>query len=404
MVVSPGRSGSAGSLIMFASEERPGNTAFEEGKAADIIERPEYSLNGDFKALGTIFCTKLNVLLIFVPFGLLSHQLGLNSACMFGFNFLAIVPLASIVGASTKAMATNAGPIIGGLLYATFGHAVEMIMCIQAIRLGLVRIVQGNLLGSILSNMLLILGMAMFCAGLRVRSQTFDTHAAAANMTCQVVASISVCLPTLYGAVKGIQQSEILLTSRLCSIFVAFVYFLFLNFQIRSRGSLFLAKGEKAPLPLSPISSMMLLVLSTSICAGCSEKLVESIDGVSKHYGLPKAFIGTCLLPIVGNAALHAVTVASAYKGDMDHALECAIGSSTQLALFVVPCSVLWGWVFNAPMTLQFRMFDTACQMVSVFLVSQVLGHGHTNWLHGAMLMTTYSLIAIMTCFIPETD
>merc|ERR1712032_722122 len=105
---------------------------------------------------------------------------------------------------------------------------------------------------------------------------------------------------------------------------------------------------------------------------------------------------------IVGNAAEHMTAVSSAIKGKMDLALAVAVGSSTQIALFVVPCAVLWGWFFDNPMTLNFRMFDTACQMLAVFLVSQVLQHGNTNWLHGAMLMTTYGMIAIITWFIPE--
>lgn len=134
----------------------------------------------------------------------------------------------------------------------------------------------------------------------------------------------------------------------------------------------------------------------------CSENLVDSIEGVSTKFGLPKAFIGVILLPIVGNAAEHATAVTSAYRGKLDLAIGVSVGSSTQIALFVVPVAVLSGWYFGTPMSLNFRLFDMACQMLSVFLVSQVTQHGNTNWLHGAMLVTTYVLIAIMTWFIPE--
>merc|ERR1712217_371702 len=231
---------------------------------------------------------------------------------------------------------------------------------------------------------------------------------AAANMTCQVVASISICLLTMFRGVTGATDEQVLLLSRICSVFLALVYFFFLFFQLNTHAYLFEdAEGEgeeeEEPEPiLSAAGSTILLALTTLVVAACSESLVDSIEDVSENYGLPKAFIGVILLPIVGNAAEHATAVTSAMRGMMDLALGVAVGSSTQIALFVVPCAVLWGWIFDEPMSLNFRQFDTACQMLSVFLVGQVLQHGNTNWLHGAMLMTTYLLVAIITWFIPE--
>eukprot|EP00932_Pfiesteria_piscicida_P003031 SRR837773.12947.p1 GENE.SRR837773.12947~~SRR837773.12947.p1 ORF type:complete len:182 (-),score=24.78 SRR837773.12947:38-583(-) len=178
----------------------------------------------------------------------------------------------------------------------------------------------------------------------------------------------------------------------------------FLYFQLKTHADLFADEGgEEDPVDeLSLPWSTLLLASCTLVVAACSEALVDSIEDVSENYGLPKAFIGVILLPIVGNAAEHATAVTCAYKGMMDLALGVAVGSSTQIALFVVPCAVMFGWIFDQPMNLAFRNFDTACQMLSVFLVSQVLMHGNTNWLHGAMLMTTYILIAVITWFIPE--
>lgn len=186
---------------------------------------------------------------------------------------------------------------------------------------------------------------------------------------------------------------------------------MFLFFQLKTHAYLFEDDGDYAdeegegdePEPeLSFGSALSLLFGSTLIVAACSDCLVDSIEDVSTTYGLPKAFIGVILLPIVGNAAEHATAVTCAMKGMMDLAIGVAVGSSTQVALFVVPCAVIWGWIFDEDMTLSFRMFDTACQLLSVFLVGQVLQHGNTNWLHGAMLITTYLLIAIITWFIPE--
>jgi len=351
-----------------------------------------------------VFVSPMNILLIFVPLGLIAPAMEWNSAIVFGCNFVAIVPLASILGAATEAMAAHTGQMVGGLLNATFGNAVEMIMCVQAVRAGLIQVVQGNLLGSVLSNLLLVLGMAILGAGYYHSESKFNSQGAAANMTCQVVASISICLPTMFRSIQGSTDAEILLLSRICSLFLCLVYFMFLVFQLYTHSELFSDEGgeEEHHGAMSLTGSTVLLAGSTLVVAACSEGLVDSIEDVSENFGLPKAFIGVILLPIVGNAAEHATAVTSAMKGMMDLSLGVAVGSSTQIALFVVPCAVLWGWIFDSPMTLSFRNFDTACQMVTVFLVSQVLSHGNTNWLHGVMLMTTYILIAAITWFIPE--
>lgn len=389
--------------------ERVSGTGSQAGEARRESASKGHSndsrLKKDLAGLQNVFCQWLNLLLIFVPLGIMSKQMGWSSACMFSFNFLAIVPLASILGASTEALAAHTGQLVGGLLNATFGNAVEMIMCVQAVRAGLIRVVQGNLLGSILSNLLLVLGMAIFAAGTRHSEASFNPAGAAANMSCQILASISIALPTMYRNVEGASDEDVLMLSRICALFLALTYFLFLIFQLKTHAHLFMDEGEEegGDEEMSVGTSVTLLFLSTLIVAACSECLVDSIEDVSENYGLPKAFIGVILLPIVGNAAEHSTAVVCAYKGMMDLALGVAVGSSTQIALFVVPVAVLFGWAFDSDMTLNFRNFDSSCMMLAVFLTSQVLQHGNANWLHGAMLMTTYLLIAIITWFIPET-
>lgn len=352
----------------------------------------------------SIFWNPFSVVLVFAPLGIASKYLGYNSAIVFFFNFLAIIPLASLIRASVDVLASS-GHIIGGLIQATFGKAVEMILCIQAVRLNLIQIVQGNLLGSILSNLLLVLGMAIFAAGVRSSEASFNPAGVAANISCQILASISVALPTMYRNVKGATDEDVLWLSRMCALFLAGTYFLFLIFQLRTHAHLFQPEGaDTGEEPkMSPSMATVLMLASTLVCAACSECLVDSIEDVSDNYGLPKAFIGVILLPIVGNAGEHVTSVVAAYKGMMDFALAVTVGSSTQIALFVVPVTVLAGWVMDKPMKLQFRNFDSCCMMLAVFLTSQVLQNGNVNWLHGAMLITTYSLIAIICWFIPES-
>merc|ERR1712216_674003 len=152
-----------------------------------------------------------------------------------------------------------------------------------------------------------------------------------------------------------------------------------------------MGEGEDAPEPILCLpTACMLLALSIFTCGFCSEKLVHSIPEVSDKYGIPKAFIGVTLLPIIGNTAEHVAAMHCAYVGDMDLVIEIAVGAATQLALFVIPGAVLWGWVYDMDFTMNFRSFDAMVMLVCTFLVSQILQHGNTHWLHGAMLMTTY--------------
>eukprot|EP00930_Biecheleria_cincta_P085832 TRINITY_DN7519_c0_g1_i1.p1 TRINITY_DN7519_c0_g1~~TRINITY_DN7519_c0_g1_i1.p1 ORF type:complete len:565 (+),score=96.95 TRINITY_DN7519_c0_g1_i1:40-1695(+) len=358
-------------------------------------------------ALHEIFSERVNVTaFLLVPLGLFVKWKEYNPGVVFSANFLAIIPLASILGQATEALSSHTGQLIGGLLNATFGNAVEMIMCIQAVKAGLISVVQGNLLGSVLSNLLLVLGMAIFASGLVRHEQHFNAKGAAANMRCQLVASISVCLPTVFAYIgHGHHEEEsVLQISRICSVFVTAVYMMFLFFMLGTHADLFSDEGgaEEEEEGLSPSFSALLLFACTYVVFLCSESLVDSIEDVSEDYGLSKAFIGVILLPIVGNAAEHATAVTSAHKGLMDLALGVAVGSSTQIALFVVPCAVMFGWVFDQPMDLNFSIFDMVCQMLAVFLVSNVLSQGETNWLDGCMLMTVYLLIATQTLFIKE--
>jgi len=354
----------------------------------------------------TFFESKINILLVFVPAGIVATLLHWNAGLVFLFNFLAIVPLAALLGASTEALAVHTGQLIGALLNATFGNAVEMILCVQAVRRGLILVVQGNLLGSVLSNLLLVLGMALFGAGLKFKEMKFNASGAQANMVCQVVASIAIVLPMLFHDAShgsATSQEDTLTISRYSALFLMMTYGAFLWFQLISHAEMF-QDGEESneEAVVGRMTAGIFLSAVTMIVAVCSEGLVDSIEEVSEQYGIPHSFIGIILLPIVGNAAEHATAVTCAMRGMLDLALGVAVGSSTQVSLFVVPVSVLAGWACNQPMTLAFRKFDTACYILTIFLVMTVLSSGSTNWLHGMMLMTTYCLIAVSVWYIPD--
>ncbi|CAK0830676.1 unnamed protein product [Prorocentrum cordatum] len=378
----------------------------EHGEAGRVAPASGYAAE-QFDLLCGLFSGWVNVLLVArwrIPIGQVCRHLECDSVIVFSTNFLAIIPLASLLGGATEALSEHTGQLLGGLLNATFGNVVEMIMCVQSVRAGLISVVQGNLLGSILSNLLLVLGMALVASGIKRKIASFNSQGAAANMTCQLVASISVCLPTMYDTVHGATGEEVLQISRICSLLLISLYGLFLFFMLQTHSELFADEGaeEEPGQGLSPWLCVALLIILTMMVERSSDALVDVIEEFSNKYGISKAFIGVILLPIVGNAAEHATAVTAAYNGMIDLALGVAVGSSTQIALFVVPVSVIFGWIYGQPMDLNFTVFDTVCQMLTVFLVSQVLQHGTTNWLHGAMLMSVYFFIAIETLYIME--
>mmetsp|Transcript_22057 Transcript_22057/g.69084 ORF Transcript_22057/g.69084 Transcript_22057/m.69084 type:complete len:430 (-) Transcript_22057:165-1454(-) len=366
---------------------------------------PESAWSRECRGLASIFCRWLNVLLVFVPLGIYAHFAGWSAALVFSFNFTAIVPLAAILGGATECLATHTGQMIGGLLNATFGNAVELIVTVNAIRARLIGVVQGSLMGSVLSNLLLVLGMAFFAAGCVVKESHFSAQGASANMNCLTLGAMSLALPTLYNSIPDTEPENVLWISRICSIIIASLYMMFLIFQLLTHADFFTSgEEEEEEALLSVTSSTAILLLATFAVAYCSDFLVDSIEEVSDEFGLPKAFIGVILLPIVGNAAEHATAVTVAAKGKMDLALGVAIGSSTQIALFVVPFSVIVGWVCDVPMTLDFRVFDATVMMLSVFLAASTLHDGTSNWLEGAMLMALYLIVAVICWFVPESQ
>jgi len=357
------------------------------------------------EGLKDIIIQPINILLVFVPLGICSAKMEWGPLSTFSCNFMAIVPLAAVLGASTEALAAHTGQMIGGLLNATFGNAVEMIVTINAIRANLVSVVQQSLIGSILSNLLLVMGMAFIASGLVKTSATFNSTGAGTNISCLVLSSLALTLPTVFSTIPDADPQASVSLSRVISLVMAFVYVAFLVFQLRTHAELFSGAEEEeegGEEMLSVGTSGMLLFATTCAVAYCSEFLVDSIEGVSQSYGLPKSFIGLILLPIVGNAAEHTTAVTVAYKGKMDLALGVAVGSSTQIALFVVPFSVIVGWMCGVDMTLNFKAFETIVFLLSVFIASGILADGQTNWFEGIMLVSTYAIVAIITWYIPE--
>ncbi|CAF9910879.1 MAG: hypothetical protein ALECFALPRED_006919 [Alectoria fallacina] len=384
------------------------------------------------KVQQTLTSNYVNVFLVFVPLGIVSGAVGWSPTATFILNFLAIIPLASLLSFATEELSAKLGQTLGGLLNATFGNAVELIVSIVALKNDEIRIVQSSMLGSILSNILLVLGCCFFAGGIKFSQQKFNDVVASTMSSLMVVSTASLIIPaTLYAVMKGTdadQDNNILILSHGTAVILLLLYVLYLFFQLRTHSKLFDAEGEgeengeqEEGRVLSPTAAGVALVLITVLVAVCAEYLVDSIDSIVQTAHISKTFIGLVLLPIVGNAAEHVTAVVVALKDKMDLAIGVAIGSSMQIALLVTPFLVILGWIMDKPMTLHFETFETVVFFLSVLITSYVIAvslpsslkplfqrkltivqDGKSNYLEGAMLLGMYTIIALAFYVYPD--
>ncbi|CAI6325832.1 unnamed protein product [Periconia digitata] len=370
----------------------------------------------------TLTSNYVNALLVFVPIGIVAGELHWNPTAVFILNFIAIVPLASLLSFATEELSAKLGQTLGGLCNATFGNAVELIVSIVALEKNQTRIVQASMLGSILSNMLLVLGCCFLAGGWNAQEREFNSTVASTMSSLMAVASASLIIPaTLYAAMNGAKHSDgdemehnIQLLSRGTSIILLLLYILYLYFQLKSHHALFsdLETQEEAANEddgehhdgdiLSPVAAGIALVLVTVLVSVCADFLVGSIDSIVESAHISRTFIGLILIPIVGNAAEHVTAVVVAAKGKMDLAINVAIGSSLQIALFVTPALVILGWIMNRDMTLHFQGFETVVFFLSVLVVNYLIQDGKSNYLEGCMCLGTYAIIALAFYVYPD--
>ncbi|PGG99537.1 calcium/proton exchanger [Blastomyces parvus] len=382
----------------------------------------------------TLASNYVNILLVFVPLGMISNKVGWSPTATFVLNFLAIIPLASLLSFATEELAATMGETLGGLLNATFGNAVELIVSIVALKDNEIRVVQASMLGSILSNILLVLGCCFLVGGLRHHEQTFNSTVASTMSSLMAVASASLIIPaTLYAALansKADTHGNILILSHGTAIILLVLYVMYLYFQLRSHTDLFeggsaenanngsvvrngnggeetVAAGEaeeeeEEERILNPWAAGIALLIVTIAVSICAEFLVGSIDSIVEATHISKTFIGLILIPIVGNAAEHVTAIVVAYKNKMDLAIGVAIGSSLQIALFVTPFLVILGWIMGRDMTLHFHSFETVTFFLSQLVVTLLIQDGKSNYLEGGLCLGMYLIIALAFYVYPD--
>jgi Ca2+:H+ antiporter len=341
---------------------------------------------------------------ILLTFGLsfvaavLDLVLHVEGAIVFIVAAAAILGLAWIVGLSTERLGALTGPQVGGILNATFGNIAELIIAFFALQAGLLDVVKASITGSIIGNLLLVLGAAMLTGGLKNGLQSFNPKIAGSNAALLVLAAVGLFIPAMFAASGAETESTRVEESVLVALVLMTGYVLSLVWQFtnpeRTLGGHEDSEGHGGP-PWTMKTAVGVLLVTAAVLALLSEILVGAIEPFIEQFGLSQLFVGVILIPTIGNLAEHLVAVQLAFKNKMEFALAVAFGSSLQVALFVAPVLVLMGLVLGQPMDLVFQPLEIAAVAVAVSISALVALDGESNWLEGALLMLVYLIIAI---------
>ncbi|EIN04808.1 Calcium/proton exchanger [Punctularia strigosozonata HHB-11173 SS5] len=427
-------------------------------------ERPVGEAPGFWQGLrAVVFASWLNLLLVFIPISWAFNFAKPDShTLIFVFSFLAIIPLAKLLAFATDEMSMRFGQTIAGLMNATLGNAVELIVAIIALTKCQIQVVQASLVGSILSNLLLVLGMCFFAGGTRFSEQGFGLGSSQINSSLLTLSVIAVLLPAAFDlsirsndTPDSNEKQDILNVSHGVAVILLFIYGAYLVFQLWSHVHLYNdgnddvrtstryvnvhrpqfmhmphRRKNDSSIPLqeagadatdveaapdheeveeetpqmSMLLSIVVLAIVTVLVAVTAEWLVDSIDGLTEGGGISKTFVGLVLLPIVGNAAEHVTAVTVAVKDKLTLSIGVAVGSSIQIALFVIPFMIVLAWILGKPLSLLFDPFESIALFLAVITVNYVVADGKSNWLEGLILMSLYLILAVAFWFyIPAT-
>ncbi len=356
-----------------------------------------------------MFRPSLDWLLICVPLAAwLHHARPGDHIAIFVVACVAVLPLAGWLGRATEHLAEKTGEGIGGLLNATFGNAAELIIALAALREGLYSVVKASLTGSIIGNILLVLGASFLAGGLKYPQQRFNAQGARSLATMLILAIIGMAVPAAFHYLGGTQENEADLSLEI-SIVLLVVYGLSLVFSLRTHKALFSGVAEpeaqgRGGASWSTSKSLGVLAAATCLVAWMSEILVSSVEPAAKSLGMTSVFVGVVVVATIGNAAEHSTAVMVARKNRMDLSLGIAVGSSIQIALFVGPVLVVVSrWISPRPMDLVFTPAEVMAMALAVTITGQIASDGESNWFEGAQLLAVYLILAILFYFLPES-
>lgn len=352
----------------------------------------------------------VKLLLIFAPIAFIAELTHANPVLVFGLACLGIIPLADLIGEATEELAHHTGPKVGGLLNATLGNAAELIITIFALREGLVELVKASIVGSILGNLLLVLGLSLLLGGLKNGIQKFDPRTAGLNATLLILAVVALAIPSLFDvAIQQNLAAELGLSEGVAVIMIVLYALSVIYAFTHQKGEHDGADPTTRP-PATPHhepkwsvrTALIVLVAATLGIVVMSEVLVGAVGHVTETLGWSELFIGIIIVPLVGNVAEHLVAVQVAIKNKMELSLAVSLGSSLQVALFVAPVLVFISLLVSSQtLLLVFSSFELIA-LVSASLVGALVAlDGESNWLEGAMLLGVYAMVALAFFALP---
>lgn len=326
-----------------------------------------------------------------------AHYIGapvFNTTLQFLIVCVGIIFVAGFLGKATESVAHYAGDRLGGFLNATFGNAAELIIAIFLVKDGLFDVVKASLTGSIIGNLLLVLGASVLVGGLKFKEQHFNIKLAGHNSSLMLLAVIAVFIPAMFAG--SLTKPETNKLSIIVAVILIVAYLLWLLFSmVTHKNELSDEVVEHGEAAWSKGLSIFFLILATVMVALESEWLVGSLESFSHQYGLSELFVGAFLIAIVGNAAEHSAAIMLARKNKIGAAVEIAVGSSLQIALFVSPALVLISLLFGQTMNLVFTTYELVAIGVAAFIASSISRDGSTNWYEGVLLLVVYAILGI---------
>jgi Ca2+:H+ antiporter len=322
---------------------------------------------------------------------------------------IGIIPLAGWMGRATEVLAARMGEGAGGLLNATFGNAAELIIAVMALSKGLSSVVKASIAGSIIGNILLVLGLSILCGGTKYSEQRFNRTGARTSAVSLSLAAIALIIPTVFhmAAERSPSGWSPMMEQRL-SLAIAVVlfitYFCVLGFSLKTHRHFFQStesEPEEKDEDWSRSKAIMVLLVATGLLALLSEFLVGTIESVRAIFGITETFVGIIVVAIIGNAAEHSTAILMALKNKMDLSVGIAIGSSLQIALFVAPLLLFVSYLLRKPMDLEFSQPEVFAVFASVYILFQISGDGETNWIEGVQLLSVYVILGILFFYLP---
>jgi Ca2+:H+ antiporter len=381
----------------------------EKRTMAQVVESPPQKAKGQPDTGPSLIKKVLYGMLVFIPMAIFAEVTHQSPTLIFVLSALGIIPLADLIGEATEELSLHTGPRIGGLLNATLGNAAELIITIFAINRGLLDLVKASITGSIIGNLLLVMGASLLFGGLKNGTQKFDRRHAATNATLLVLAVVALVIPSIFDAalrtdVVGGLGRELHLSEGIAVIMII-LYGLSVFYSFTGGSHSDAAHVAQEDEPHTPKWSvqrcLIMLALATLGIVFMSEFLVGAVESVTETLGLTEFFIGIIVIPVVGNIAEHLVAVEVAYKNKMELSLAVSIGSSLQIALFVAPVLVFIALLFGKELLLVFTPYELITLVAASLIAAFISQDGESNWLEGAMLLAVYLIVALAFFFLP---